>query len=58
LLEVIEGVDGPLTALAEPMGNGSGATPDGRLQAVCDGEVALLPERLAKLTLAELARGW
>ena len=56
LLEVIEAVDGPLRAVAEPVGK-QGASVDKRLQAVCDEVLALVRERLAKATLAELARG-
>ena len=57
LVDVVEAVDGPLRALAEPVGDGEGKTLDKRLQAVCDEAVALVRERLAKVTLAELARG-
>jgi Rrf2 family protein len=56
LLEVVEAVDGPLRALAEPVGK-EGAALDRRLQAVCDEALALVRERLAKVTLADLARG-
>ena len=57
LLEVIEAVNGPLQALAEPVGDGAGKALDKRLQAVCDGALALVRGRLAEVTLAELARG-
>jgi hypothetical protein len=39
------------------VGKGEGAALDKRLQAVCDGAAALVRERLARVTLADLARG-
>ena len=56
LLEVVEAVDGPLRAMVAPV-NKEGTALDKRLQAVCDGAVAPVRERLANVTLAELARG-
>jgi Rrf2 family protein len=56
LLEVVEAVDGPLCGLADPVGKEGGAL-DKRLQAVCDKAAALVRERLAAVTLAELAQG-
>ncbi len=56
LLEVVELVNGPLRALADPVPRDGGAL-DRRLQAICDGALALVRERLAKVTLAELAKG-
>jgi Rrf2 family protein len=56
LLEVVEAVDGALLADAGAVGK-EGAALDKRLQAVCDGVVAVVRERLGKVTLAELARG-
>jgi Rrf2 family protein len=55
LLEVIEAVDGPRRAVVTPVGK-EGAAVDKRLQAVCDEAVASVRERLATVTLAELAR--
>jgi hypothetical protein len=49
-------VDGPLTALAEPVARDGGAI-DRRLPAVCGGALALVRDRLARVTLAGLARG-
>ena len=57
LLDVVEAVDGPLRALAEPVGDGEGKALDKRLQAVCDEVLALVRERLEEVTLAELAKG-
>jgi Rrf2 family protein len=56
LLEIVEAVDGPLRALAEPVGK-EGAALDKRLQSVCDAIAAQVRERLAAVTLAELAKG-
>ena len=56
LLEVIEAVDGPLRAEAPPVSK-DGAALDRRLQAACDEALALVRGRLARVTLAELARG-
>ena len=55
LLEVVEAVDGPIRGLAEPVGDGEGRALDKRLQAVCE-EAAAARQRLAKVTLAELAK--
>ena len=58
LLEVVEAADGPVRGDAPPVGAGKdGAALDGRLQEICDGAAALVRERLARVTLAELARG-
>ncbi|HKI35695.1 MAG TPA: Rrf2 family transcriptional regulator [Gemmataceae bacterium] len=57
LLEVVEAVDGSVRSLAEPVGK-AGVTPlDKRLQAVCDDVAAMVRERMARVTLAELAKG-
>ena len=56
LLEVVEAVDGPFHGDAGTTGK-EGATLDKRLQAVCDETLALVRERLAKVTLAELVKG-
>ena len=57
LLEVIEAVDGPVRGDHQPVGDGTGAALDRQLQAVCDEAAGLARERLAKVTLADLARG-
>ena len=58
LLEVVEAADGPVRGDAPPVGAGkAGAAFDGRLQGVCDGAAALVRERLARVTLADLVRG-
>jgi Rrf2 family protein len=56
MLEIIEGVDGPLRGDAPQVGHGAAAALDARLQVVCDEIAVLLRERLAKVTLADLAR--
>jgi Rrf2 family protein len=55
LLEVVEAVDGPLRGDAGAVGT-EGVALDRRLQAVCDGAAALVRERLAQVTLAELVQ--
>ena len=55
-VEGVEAVDGPLLADAGTVGE-EGAALDKRLQAVCDGVVAVVREGLEKVTLAELAKG-
>ncbi len=57
VLEVVVAVDGPLRVVIQPVGGGEGAALDRRLQTVCDQVLALVRQRLAKVTLAELARG-
>ena len=56
LLEVVEAVDGQLRGDAGTVGR-EGAALDKRLQVGCDEVLALVRERLAKVTLAELAKG-
>jgi DNA-binding IscR family transcriptional regulator len=56
VLEVVEGVGGPLVGLAPPLGK-EGEAIDRRLQAACDEAVGPVRERLARVTLADLARG-
>jgi Rrf2 family protein len=57
LLEIVEAVDGPIRGEAPPVGQGEAAAAlDRRLQQVCDEAAALVRGRLAKVTLAELAR--
>jgi Rrf2 family protein len=57
LLEVVEAVDGPIRGDAPPVGQGADAAAlDRRLQQACDEAAALVRGRLAKVTLAELAR--
>jgi Rrf2 family protein len=52
LLEIVEAVDGPVRGDAPPVGR-----LDRRLQAACDEAAALVRQRLARVTLAELAKG-
>jgi Rrf2 family protein len=56
VLEVIEAVDGPIRGAAPAVGKGAAAAFDRRLQEACDQAAALERERLAKSSLAELAR--
>jgi Rrf2 family protein len=57
LLDVIEATGGPIRGEATPVGQGeASAALDRRLQQVCDEAAALVRGRLAKVTLAELAR--
>ena len=55
LLAIIEATDGPVGGAA--IAGAGGATPlDRRLQAACDDAAEALRQRLARVTLAELAR--
>jgi Rrf2 family protein len=56
LLDLVEAVDGTLRGDAGAVGK-EGTALDRWLQAVCDAAAALARERLAKVTLADLARG-
>lgn len=56
MLQVIEGVDGPIRGEAPPVGRGAAATLDSRMQEACDGAAVLVRERLGKVSLADLAR--
>jgi Rrf2 family protein len=56
VLEIIEGVDGPLRGEAPLVAQGAGAALDARLQEVCDAVTVVVRERLAKVSLADLAR--
>jgi Rrf2 family protein len=56
LLEIVEAVEGPLRGVAPSVGK-EGADLDRRLQAVCDAVAAVVRERLAAVTLEELAKG-
>ncbi|HEX5272477.1 MAG TPA: Rrf2 family transcriptional regulator, partial [Gemmataceae bacterium] len=56
VLQIIEGVDGPIRGDAPQVGQGAAAALDARLQVVCDEIAVLLRERLAKISLADLAR--
>jgi len=56
LLQVIEAVDGPIRGEAPAVGKDGAATLDKRLQTVCDALATLVRERLARVTLAEMAR--
>ena len=57
LLEVVEAVDGPHRGDAPAVGQGKEAAFDKRLQAMCDDIAATVRQRLARVTLADLARG-
>src|SRR5205807_10190984 len=50
VLEIIEGVDGPIRGEAPPVGQGSAAGLDVKLQVVCDELAVLTRERLGKVT--------
>ena len=56
VLEVVEAVDGPIRGEAPPVGSGAAAALDRRLQEECDAAAVLIRERLAKVSLADLAR--
>ena len=56
VLEVVEAVDGPIRGDAPAVGNDGTGAFDRKLQGVCDGAAALVRERLARVTLADLAR--
>jgi Rrf2 family protein len=56
LLEVIEAVDGPMRGDAPIIGTDKADAFDKRLGTICDQATALVRERLAQVTLAELAR--
>jgi Rrf2 family protein len=56
LLEVVEAVNGPVRGDVPDIGQGGAAALDKRLQRACDEAAELARERLAKVTLAELAR--
>jgi Rrf2 family protein len=57
LLEVVEAVDGPVRGAAPAVGKDGAAALDKRLQGVCDSLATVVRERMAKVTLAELAKG-
>jgi Rrf2 family protein len=57
LLEVVETVNGPIYGEAPAVADGHAGALDKKLQGICDGAAALVRERLAKVTLAELAKG-
>jgi Rrf2 family protein len=54
LLEVVEGVDGPVRGDAPPVKGGDGRL-DRRLQTVCDQAAAVVRRKLVRVSLAELA---
>src|SRR6266496_3504711 len=56
VLEIVEAVDGPIRGEAPPVGRGAAAALDRRLQEECDAAAVLVRERLAKVSLADLAR--
>jgi Rrf2 family protein len=57
LLDVVEAVDGTIRGDAPPVGKGEGAALDRRLNAVCDQAAGIVRDRLARVSLADLARG-
>jgi Rrf2 family protein len=56
LLEVVEAVDGPIQGDAPPVGKNGAAALDRQLQKTCDTAAGLVRDRLARVTLADLAR--
>jgi Rrf2 family protein len=56
VLEIVECIDGPVRGDAPQVGQRAAAALDVRLQEVCDAAAVLVRERLAKVTLADLAR--
>ena len=56
MLEIVEAVDGPIRGEAPPVGHGTAAALDRRLQEQCDAVAVLTRERLGKVSLADLAR--
>jgi Rrf2 family protein len=56
LLEVVQAVDGPIRGTAPPVAKGAAAAFDRRLQGVCDEAAGLVRERLARASLADLAK--
>jgi Rrf2 family protein len=56
LLDVIEAVDGPIRGDVPDVGQGAAALAR-QLRQMCDEAAALARQRLARVTLAELARG-
>jgi Rrf2 family protein len=56
LLEVVEAVDGPIRGEAPAVGQGTAAAFDRRLGEVCNSAAGVVRQRLAAVSLAELAR--
>jgi Rrf2 family protein len=56
LLQVVEAVDGPIRGAAPAVGKNGAASFDKRLQGVCDSLASLVRDRMAKVTLADLAK--
>jgi Rrf2 family protein len=56
VLEVIQAVDGPIRGEAPAVGKGAAAAFDRRLQDACEHAAQLTRDRLAKTTIADLAR--
>jgi Rrf2 family protein len=57
VLEIVEAVEGPIRGDAPPVGRDGAAGIDRKIQGVCDGAAALVRGRLARVTLADLAKG-
>jgi Rrf2 family protein len=56
VLDVIQAVDGPIRGEVPDVGKGSAATFDRRLRDVCEDAARLQRERLARTSIADLAR--
>jgi Rrf2 family protein len=56
MLDVIQAVDGPVRGVVPGVGKGPAAALDRRLQEACDAAAVLARERLAKTSIADLAR--
>jgi Rrf2 family protein len=56
VLDVVQAVDGPLNGEVPEVGKGAAAAFDRRLKAACDEAAQLARERLARTSIAELAR--
>jgi Rrf2 family protein len=56
VLDVIQAVDGPIRGEVPPVGKGAAANFDRRLQDACEQAAQLTRDRLAKTTIADLAR--
>jgi Rrf2 family protein len=56
VLDVIQAVDGPIRGEVPAVGKGTGAALDRRLQEACDHAAQLTRDRLARTTIADLAK--
>jgi Rrf2 family protein len=56
VLDVVQAVDGPLRGEVPEVGHGPAAALDRRLRAACEEAARLTRERLARTSIAELAR--